>query len=342
MMETTMSELNSTAGVGKLLRKGIGKMVLAIAIPTSLIPAQALATPSSTYPSQTVRIVLPFPAGSSTDVLARVVGQKLQEAWSQPVIVDNKPGALGTIGASAVAKSRPDGHTLLLTISGIVQAPALMTKIPYDVVKDFVPVTLLCSSAVPFAIPASLPPTSLKDFVAYAKANSSTVNFGSWGSGSTGHMLGMLLNRQADLQMPHIPYKGLSPLVTDLLGGQIAAGFTDLPSVLAQPKLRVLAVSGPRRIPELPGVPTFTELGYKSFDRLGWYGVFLPAGTPKPVVQKVHNALSDIFNLPDVQSRLKEMALVKVINTPEQFQKVVQDDADFYGRTYKQLGLELN
>lgn len=335
-----MNELNSRAGVAKLLR--IGVRVLGITIAASLISTQALATQSSTYPSQTVRIVLPFPAGSSTDVLARVVAQKLQDAWSQPVIVDNRPGALGTIGASAVAKSRPDGHTLLLTISGIVQAPALMAKIPYDVLKDFVPVTLLCTSAVPFAIPANLPPTNLKDFVAYAKANPSTVNFGSWGNGSTGHMLGMLLNRQAYLQMPHIPYKGLSPLITDLLGGQIAAGFTDLPSVLAQPKLRVLAISGPGRIPDLPGVPTFTELGYKSFNRLGWYGVFLPAGTPNAVVQKVHGALGDIFNSPDVQSRLKEMALVKVISTPEQFQKVVQDDAAFYARTYKELGLELN
>lgn len=282
---------------------------------------------------------MPVAPGGSTDTIARLIGQKLQDSWGQPVVVDNRPGASGTIGATAVTKAPADGYTVLLAISTVVQAPALMAKPPYNVVKDLQAVSQLGVSPSPMLVPVALPVSTLKDFITYSKSHAGA-SFGSWGNGSTAHMLGLLLNRQAGLDMAHVPYKGVPPIATDLIGGLLTSGFTDMATALAHSKtLKPLAVAAPQRVKAMPDVPTFKELGYRDMDRLGWYGFFMPAGTPLPIVNKFSAEVIRIMRLPDVASRISDMSIVLVGSTPAEFTAVVRNDAQFYARTYKELDI---
>jgi len=310
-------------------------LILAAQFPT-IVRAEA------TYPSRPITLIVPYPAGGATDVLARFLGSKLQESWGQSVVIQNKPGASGIIGAQYVAQAAPDGYTVLVGVTSMIQQPAMMSTLPYDPLKDFAPVVQTASTSNLFLVPLDSPAKSLKEFVDLAKANPGQYNFGSWGPGSSAHIHGELLNQQAGLDLTHIPFQGSAPVMTNLVGGQISSAFVDIPSATPQLKsLRALAVTGPQRIPSLPDVPTFTELGYKSFEPRGWHGLFLPAATPKPIVQKLSAEINRILKLPDTEEKIKTLGMIRGGGTPEEFSAAMRTDAAIYAEIIKAAGIKL-
>jgi tripartite-type tricarboxylate transporter receptor subunit TctC len=306
----------------------------------ALLAPPALA--QTAYPAQPLKLIVPYPAGGATDTLARTIGQKLQEAWGQPAMVDNRPGAGGTIGNSFVAKAPPDGYTVLIAITALIQQPSLMEKLPYDPLKDLAPVTMIARSPSMLAVPLDSPAKDLKSFIAMVKASPGKYNFGSYGAGTSSHIQGALLNMQAGIDLVHVPFQGAAPLVTNLVGGQLASAFVD--SATARPHLksmRPLAVTGTQRMPALPDVPTFAELGYHSFDPYGWFGVFLPAATPAPVVQKLSDEINRIVHLPEVSAKIEALGLQVAGGKPEEFQKVVRSDAAVYAKIIKDANIRV-
>ncbi|NPC58008.1 Bug family tripartite tricarboxylate transporter substrate binding protein [Caenimonas soli] len=324
---------------------GISRIRRACAIGAlaALAPFGGVFAQSTPYPSQAIKFVVPYPAGGATDTLARTVAQKLQEAWGQPVVVENRAGAAGTIGNSLVAKANPDGYTVLVAITALIQQQSLMDKLPYDPLKDFAPVTLIARSPSMFAVPLDSPAKSLKEFIAMAKASPGKYSYGTYGAGTSSHIQGSLLNMQASLDLVHVPFNGAAPLVTNLVGGQLPSAFID--SASARPHLksiRPLAVTGTQRIPGMPDVPTFAELGYHSFDPYGWFGLFLPAGAPAPVVQKLSDEVNRILRLPDVTAKIEALGLQVAGGKPEEVQKIVRSDAGVYAKIIKDANIRLS
>ena len=296
----------------------------------------------SAYPSQPLRIVVPYPAGGATDTLARMVATKLQESWRQTVLVENKPGASGTIGNDLVAKAPRDGHTILLGITAIVQVQSLMPKLPYDALKDLQPLVQVATTNSIFVVPASEPAGTLKEFIAAAKAHPARYNYGSYGMGTSSHIQGSLLNLQAGADLTHVPYKGAAPLLQDLRGGQLASAFIDMAT--ARPHLdhvKVLAVTGARRNKALPNAPTFAELGFHSFEPVGWFGLFMPTGVPAPIVAKFTAEASRILHLPDVVARIEQLGMTPGELKGDEFARVVKSDAAVYARIIKDANIRL-
>jgi tripartite-type tricarboxylate transporter receptor subunit TctC len=307
-----------------------------------LAPVGAMAQ-SAPYPSQPIKLVVPYPAGGATDTLARTVGQKLSEAWNQPVVVDNKVGAAGTIGNGLVAKAPADGYTVLIGITALIQQQSLMDKLTYDPLKDFAAVTLIARSPSMFAVPNDSPAKTLKEFIALAKANPGKYSYGTYGAGTSAHIQGSLLNMQAGLDLTHVPFNGAAPLVTNLVGGQLPSAFID--SASARPHLksiRPLAVTGTQRMQGLPDVPTFKELGYHSFDPYGWFGVFVPAATPQPIVQKLSDEINKILRMPDVTAKIEALGLQVAGGKPDEVQKVLHTDAAIYAKIIKEANIKLS
>jgi tripartite-type tricarboxylate transporter receptor subunit TctC len=296
----------------------------------------------ASYPSQPIKLIVPYPAGGATDTLARTIAQKIQENWNSPVIVENKPGAGGTIGNNFVAKAPADGHTVLLAITALIQQPPLM-PLPYDPLKEFQPITRIAISPSVLAVQPSSPANTLKDFVALVKANPGRYSFGSYGAGTSSHIQGELLNNQGGLDMTHVPFQGAAPLVVNMKGGQLPAAFID--SATVRPHLasfKILAVTGTKRMPALPDVPTFAEQGFHSYDPLGWFGLLMPAGVPKPVLDKFSVEVARVLQLPDVRARIEGLGLFVGGETPEEFAKVMRSDAEVYARIIKQANIKLN
>jgi tripartite-type tricarboxylate transporter receptor subunit TctC len=311
------------------------------AFAAALLAAPVLA--QTPYPSQPIRIVVPYPPGGATDTLARMIGGKLQEAWGQTVIVENKPGASGLIGNDLVAKAPPDGHTVLLGITAIVQLPAMKARMPYDVMKDLQPLALVASTNSIFAVPSSVPAGTLKEFVALVKSQPGKLNYGSYGVGTSSHIQGSLLNMQARLDLTHVPYKGAAPLLQDLRGGQVSSAFIDMAT--AQPHLasfKVLAVTGAQRNKVLPDVPTFAEQGFHSFEPVGWFGLFMPAGVPEPVAKKFAAEARRILRLPDVTARIETLGMTPGTLTTEEFSRTMRSDAQVYARIIKDANITLD
>lgn len=314
-------------------------LLAAAALAVTLGGGAALA--QAPFPSQTIKLIVPYPAGGATDILARMMAQKLGEAWSATVVVENKPGAGGTIGNNTVAKAAPDGHTVLLAITAIIQQPALMS-LPYDPLKDFAPVTQVAKSPSMFAVPLSSPANSLKDFVVQVKASPGKYNYGTYGAGTSSHIQGSLLNMQGGLDMVHVPFQGAAPLVTNMVGGQLTSAFIDSASARAHLKsFKPLAVTGTQRMPSLPDVPTFKELGYHSFDPIGWFGLFLPAATPVAIVNKFSEEANRILRLPDVVARIEGLGLWVGGGKPEEFAQTVKSDAGIYAKIIKDANIRL-
>jgi tripartite-type tricarboxylate transporter receptor subunit TctC len=305
----------------------------------------ALAGPAlsqGAYPSQPLKLIVPYPAGGATDILARTLGAKLQEAWGQNVLVENRAGAAGTIGNNAVAKAAPDGYTALVAITALIQQPALMDKLPYDPLKDFTPVAMIARSPSMLAVPLSSPAKTLKEFVALVKSQPGKHNFGSYGAGTSSHIQGALLNMQAGLDLVHVPFQGAAPLMTNLVGGQLSAAFVDSASARAQlANIRPLAVTGTARMPGLPDVPGFVELGYHSYDPYGWFGVLLPAGVLPTVAQKLADEVERILKLPDVTARIEGLGLQVGNSKLDEFQKVLRNDAGLYARIIKDANISV-
>ena len=273
---------------------------------TALLALPAIANAQTpAYPTKPIRLVVPFPAGGATDILAREVAKHLTETWGQSVVVDNRPGAGGNIGSELVAKSPPDGYTLEMgTVGTHAINASLYSKMPYDHVKDFVPVILVAGVPNVLVVNPSVPVNSVQEFIAYAKANPGKLNFASSGSGTSIHLSGELFKVMAGVQMTHVPYKGSAPALQDLLGGQVQLMFDNLPPSLPQikaGKLRALAVTSATRAPALPDVPTVAEAGLPGFEASSWFGVLAPAGTPPAIVAKLHGALMTVMKDPGVR-----------------------------------------
>ncbi len=318
------------------------RTVLAAATLAATVGCGIAQAQSAPYPNQPIKIIVPYPAGGATDIMARVVGQKLQEAWNAPAVVENRPGAGGIIGNNLVAKAAPDGYTVLMAITAIIQQPTLM-KLPYDPLKDFVPVIQVAKSPSMFVVPLGSPANSLKDFVALVKAQPGKFNYGTYGAGTSSHIQGALLNLQAGLDMVHVPFQGAAPLVNNMVGGQLTSAFIDSASARVHIKsFKPLAVTGTQRMPLLPDVPTFKELGYHSYDPYGWFGLFLPPATPPAIVNKLSEEVNRILRLPDVVARIEGLGLWVGGGKPEEFGQTVKSDAALYARIIKDANIQIN
>ena len=282
------------------------------------------------YPAKPVRLVVPFPAGGATDVLARAISQKAAEKLGQQIVIDNKPGAGGTIGSDIVAKAAPDGYTLLIATGSTHSiGPIVNARIPYNVERDFTPIALVANTASVLVVPATLPAKNLKEFIALAKSKPGQLNFGSSGNGTNSHLSGELFKAQAGVFMTHIPYRGTGLVLTDMIAGQIHMLIDNF--VTAQPnirdgKLRVLGVTSLTRLPFLPEEPTLDEQGLKGFDVTNWFGLYGPRGTPPEVVAKVNAAYNQALQDPEVLKRLHNLGATPMSGTPEHMAKVVADE----------------
>ncbi len=296
---------------------------------------------ADTYPSKPITFVVPFPPGGANDILARILAPKLSLAFNQPVLVENKGGAGGTIGAAFVAKSKPDGHTLLMTAVPFVITQSLYPKLPYDGVKDFTPITLLTSPPFLLAVNPSLGVKSLNDLLALAKAQPGKLTFASAGNGSPGHLAGELLNKRAGTKMTHIPYKGGGPAVADVVAGHISfimATSAEIMPFANQGRLTVLGATSKNRISFLPQITTLHETGLPNFDLTVWYGISAPAGTPPDVISLLNKELRAILKQPDIQERLKGIGMESSDTTPEQFGQFIASETTRWGQLVRDSG----
>ncbi len=282
------------------------------------------------YPNRPVRFIVPFAPGGSTDTLARTVGQKLGEALGEQVVVDNRSGGNGNIGTDLVAHAAPDGYTILLGyIANLAIGPSLYAKLPFDPVKDLAPVTQLAVAPNILVVHPSVPAKNFKEFIAYAKANPQKVNFASAAVASPGHLAGELLNHAAGIHMQHVPYKGSGQAVVDLVGGQVQVMVSGMSSVMPHIKagrLRALAVTGAQRSPAVPDIPTIAESGFPKFEATAWYGVLVPARTPKAIVTRLHDEIVRALKMPDVKERLESVGFEIVGSTPEAFGAYIKSE----------------
>jgi len=303
--------------------------------------AQAADGDATTYPSRPIRIVVPFAAGGPSDIMARALAQKMSQEWGQPVVVDNRTGAAGIIGADAVAKSAPDGYTLLQAQVGDTISVSLYAKLPYSFEKDFAPITL--AGLTPFIL-VTHPSVNAKDtreLIALAKAKPGTLAFGSSGAGTASHLAGELFKSMAQIDVTHVPYKGQAPATADLLGGQIPFMFNNPITSLAHVKtgkLRALAVSTGKRFSQLPEVPTVAESGLPGFDVGFWLGLLAPAGTPRPIVDKLNAAMLKALRDPEVVQRMAGLGVEIIGNSPDDFARVVRSDIVKWGKVVKESG----
>jgi tripartite-type tricarboxylate transporter receptor subunit TctC len=294
------------------------------------------------YPAKAIRYVVPFPAGGPLDIAARAIGQELGKSWSQPVIIDNRPGAGGNIGADLVAKAPADGYTILMgAVSTHAINVTLYAKLPYDPVRDFAPVTLITSVPNVLVLHPSVPAKNVAELIALAKARPGQLNFASGSTGSAGHLAGELFKTMARVDMVHIPYKGAAPAVIDLLAGHVSLMFDNLSSALPNIKaarVRALAVTTLKRSPLLPQLPTISEAGLKGFDISTWFGIFAPAGTPPDIVAKLNAEAVRILNTPDMKERLLTLGAEPVGNRPDEFAAFVKLEIQKYAKVIKAAG----
>ena len=304
--------------------------------------AIAFGASAQTYPAKPIHFVVPYPAGGPLDTVARLLGSKVAESMKQPVIVENKPGAGGNIGADFVAKSPADGYTLLMgAVATHAINPTLYPHIPYDPVRDFVPITQVASTPNVLVVNPSLPVRDVQEFIAYAKANPGKLNFGSGSTGSAGHLAGELFDTLAGVKMVHVPYKGAGPAMQDLIGGQIQLMFDNLASSLGQIKagrVRALAVTTAKRSALAPDLPTIAESGLPGFDISTWFGVFAPAKTPQPIVDRLYTEFTRALALPEVREAMLKLGAEPVGNKPAEFAAYIQSEADKYAKLIRASG----
>ena len=284
---------------------------------------------AQTYPGKSVRLVVPFSAGGSTDIVARTLAQKLNELWGQPVVVDNRAGGSTVIGTEIVAKSPPDGYTLLVTPAPFTIVPSLTNKLPYHPQTDFEPITLVNTTPLVLVVNPSVPAKNVKELIALARANPGKLNFGSSGSGGSNHLAGELFNSVAGVKMVHIPYKGNAPALTDLVGGHVDVIFNGLTSALPLikgGKLRALAVTSLHRSAALPEAVTLDEAGLKGFQAVAWNGLTAPARTPRSVVAKINADVVRVLKSPDLLERLRAEGSDPVGNSPEQYSAFLHEE----------------
>jgi len=314
----------------------------------SILLFAALACPvlSQTYPARPVRIIVAFSAGGGTDLVARAVAQKLSERWGQSVLVDNRVGASGMIGADAVAKANPDGYTLLMASpQEIAVNHFLFAKVAYDPERDFAPITLVAVTPLVVAAYPGVPAKNMQELVALAKAQPGTLGFATPGTGSTQHLTGEMLMDQAGIKLVHIPYKGAGQSIPDVLGGQVPLGIYGLLTISQHAKsgkMRILAVTTPKRSSAAPEIPTLAESGFPGFDTSLWFGLLAPAATPKDIVAKVHDDVVQALKLPDVKARIAEQGAGIVGDTPAEFAAFIAAESAKYAKIIKQAGVKID
>lgn len=321
--------------VARMLGAALGALVVSI-------PAPA---PAQSFPSKSIRIVVPFAPGGGADIIARILAQKMGETWSQQVVVDNRAGASGNIGAEIVAKSAADGYTLLMASSALAINPSVYKTVPYDPVKDFATITQPGLLPNILVVHPSLPVHTTKDLVALAKAKPGQLSYASAGAGTGTHLAAEMFKLMAGVDLVHVPYKGGGALISDLLGGQVPLTFATLPSVMPYIKahrLRPIAVTTSERWPGLPDVPTMAQSGYKDFEMSTWIGLLAPGGTPKDVVAKLNAETVRIVKLPEVQRRFEDLGIQPVADTPEHFERYLKSEIAKYAKVARAAGARVD
>ena len=314
------------------------------AVAALILLAFAQAADAQSWPSKPIRIISPYPPAGANDLLARIMAPKLSEQLGQPVVVENRAGATGNIGAELVAKAPADGYTLLMGQAGNLTINiSLMAKIPFDPVRDFSPVTLVASTPNVLVVHPSLPVRTVKDLIALAKAKPGQINYATSGIGSPGHLAAELLNKSAGIRLVHIPYKGAAPALLDVVAGNAHLYFTS--AVSAQPfipsgRLRMVAVASAKRSPSLPEVPTVAEAGFPEFDVSSWWGVVAPASTPREVVMRLQTEIHRVIALPEIRAKLAEQGLDIATNTPEQFAAYIKSETAKWAKLIREVGVK--
>jgi len=310
---------------------------------SSLLVTPAAAQP---YPSRVVKLIVPQTPGGATDVFARKIGQLLSEKWGQPVVIENRAGAGGVVGTDVVAKSAPDGYTLLVTYAGSQAInPALYPKIPFDSVKDFQTIATLASTPFVLIVHPKLPAKDLAEYVALARAKPDALTYASSGNGSVNHLLGEMLKTEAGIKMLHVPYRGVAPAITDVIGGQVDSAFSSVPSVLQMvqtDKVRALAISSAQRIAAAPEIPTIAESGFPGFDVNPWWGILAPAGIDVTIVRKINEDVANILRTKEMIDFLAAQGAEPLITSPEAFLKILEADVVKWAKVVKSAGVTLN
>ncbi|MGZ8263302.1 MAG: tripartite tricarboxylate transporter substrate binding protein [Burkholderiales bacterium] len=308
----------------------------------ALLVFTAGAALAQTYPAGPMRVIVPFPPGAGTDILARAIAHKLNEAWGQPVIVDNRGGANGTIGAAAAAKAPADGHTIIVVPSGFAVNPSIYKNLPFDALKDFAPVTQLAASPLVLVVHPSFPSKSVKELIAFLKARPEEINYGSSGNGSPPHLATELFKLLTGTKMTHIPYKGAGPAAVDVIAGQIPIYFMNALQAVPHMKskrLRALGVTSDKRFPGLPHVPTIAEAGVPGYAMTNWYGMLVPANTPQNAIVRLHAEVARILNLPDLKDRLSSEGAEVIASTPGEFAAFLRQEMAKAAKIVKASGM---
>jgi tripartite-type tricarboxylate transporter receptor subunit TctC len=312
--------------------------LIAVALSCAALPALA------EYPDKPVKIIVPYPPAGTTDILARLIAQRLSERMKQPFVIENRPGAGGAIGSVAVAKSPADGYTLLMaTVNSHGINSALFKNLPYDAVKDFAPITIVGSTPNVLMVNPAVPAKTLAELLALARAKPGSLNFGSTSQGGSPHMSGELLKSMTGVDIAHIPYKGAGPMLIDLIGGQVQLGFDNLPSSIGHirsGKLRAIAVTTAKRFPGTPEIPTMDESGVPGYEVSAWFGLLAPAGTPKPVVDALYANIAAILKQPEVVKQLFDLGAEPGGNTPEAYARQIAADVEKWKKVVAATGVK--
>jgi tripartite-type tricarboxylate transporter receptor subunit TctC len=312
----------------------------------AMLLAHAPASAQAAYPARAIKLIVPFPAGGGTDLIAREVANKVAVSNGWSIIIDNKPGSGGNLGVDAAAKSAPDGYTLVLgQTSNLAINPTLYPKLPYNPEKDLTPIVTVASAPLALVVAADSPYKTVADVVAAAKAKPGTLNYASSGSGTVAHLATELLQKTAGVTFTHVPYKGAAQGSTDLIGGQIQMYMSSVPTLIGfvkSGKMRILAVTSAKRTADLPAVPTVAESGFKGFEAVTWFGIAGPAGLPKDVVAKLNSAFNKALQDPEVRKKLASQGTDALGGTPEQFAKLIHDDIGRWGPIVKESGAKVD
>lgn len=318
------------------------KLLLVIAFVVCMAAPQAYGQQAAAYPSKPIRMVVPFPPGGPTDLVARLIGQKLSERWGQQVVVENRAGAGGTIGAEFVARSAPDGYTLVMgSTANMAVNVSLYDKLSYDPIKDFAPVNLAAVTPNLLVVNPNFPANNVTEFIALAKAKPESINYGTGGSGTPSHLAAELFKTMAGIQMNHVPYKGSIPALTDIMGGQVTLMFDSMASALPlvkSGKLKALAQTGTRRSAAVPDLPTIGESGLPGYEVAGWFGIFAPAGTPRDIVNKLSGEITQILSLPDVKARYALLGTEPGPGNPDEFSRFLALEIRKWAKVIKDSG----
>jgi len=328
-----------------MIRRKILASAAAVAVAVALFgtaPRSLAQGGAAAFPDKPIRLVVGVPPGGSTDLIARIVGDQLGRQLGQPVVIENRGGAAGNIGAEVVAKAPPDGYTLFLAPIGTVAInPSLYANMPFDPIRDFAPVSQLTSLPMVMLLHPSIKATTVQEFVAYARANPDKVNFASGGSGTGTHLAGELFKLRTGIEMTHVPYKGNGPAMTDLLAGRVVVMFDQISTGLPQlqsGKLRALGVTTAKRSPAAPDIPTLAEAGLPGFDMTTWHGIVAPAGTPPAVIAKLNAEVVKALNTQEVRDKFKQNGIDPVSSTPEQFGNLIQSEITRWREVVKASG----